>query len=107
MIGLLMMLAMAGEGAAEARSPGQDIMAFCDSSVHGTAKPTAAVSACIAAQRQALKHYLGIWVMFDAPKAAAERCMRAAKTGAHVDWVKAEACLRAWSGGRRATLPGQ
>lgn len=56
---------------------------------------------CVARQKLAAKHYLGIWVMFDADMAQAEACMRAGKVSARlIDWTKAEACMRDWSKGR-------
>lgn len=67
----------------------RDIAAFCGGR-----------AACIGEQKVALKHFLGLWVWYDARDPDAERCMRAGKVGKYVDWVKAEACLRSWSKGR-------
>lgn len=67
----------------------QQIRAFCKEE-----------AACIATQKQALKHYLGVWVMFDASEAQAEACMRAGKVAKFVDWTKALRCMRGWSRSR-------
>lgn len=62
--------------------------------------------ACVARQRQSLRYFLNLSVVFDAPRPKVERCMLEGKVGRAVDWAKAEACLRRWSKGRRAILPG-
>lgn len=89
---MLMALLLAAAGQPPAA---RDIAAFCKSG-----------PACIDRQKVALKHYLGIWVMFDVPKAQAETCMRGGKVGSHVDWLKAEACMRSWSKGRQPLTAG-
>lgn len=70
-------------------SVARDIDGFCRSAPN-----------CVAEQRLALKHFLGRVVMWDAPPAVEQRCMRAGKMGHAVDWMVAEACLKAWSKGR-------
>lgn len=59
-------------------------------------------SVCVERQRESAKHFLGLTVMFDAPKAEQARCLSAGKIRAGVvDWTLSEACLRTWSKGRK------
>lgn len=65
---------------------------------------------CVAKQRESLRYFLNLSVVYDAKSPDMERCMRAAKIKApardFIDWTVAEQCMRAWSKGRRSMLPG-
>lgn len=92
----MMLIVMIASAVAAAQTPAaRDIERLCRSE-----------PACVADQRQSLKHFLGMLVVFDGGEADAERCMRAARTNARlIDWTAAEQCLRDWSKGRKSLIP--
>ena len=63
---------------------------------------------CIARERSALKQFMGIMVMYDAPQTTAQNCMRAAtaprKGKRLTNWTMATTCLRNWSKGRPSVV---
>jgi hypothetical protein len=90
-----MIVALVAAATGQAQTPvGRDIHRFCHEQ-----------RACIARQQESARHFLGMMVIFDGSKPAAERCLRSAKAGGLVDWLPAERCLRAWSAGRKPILP--
>lgn len=87
--------ALALSATAEPTRIARDIDAFCRGA-----------SPCVKRQRQSLRYFLNLSVVFDAPQPRVGRCMRSGKIGKLVDWTIAERCMRSWSKGRRALLPG-
>lgn len=59
---------------------------------------------CIAQQLEAARHFLGTSVMYDAPQAVTEGCMRAGRRGGGVDWTASLACMRRWTRGRDSVI---
>jgi hypothetical protein len=55
---------------------------------------------CVATQLEAARHVLGTGVLYAAPQAVTEACMRSGKRGERIDWTAALACMRRWAKGR-------
>jgi hypothetical protein len=91
----LLLTATASAGPAEPTAVARDIDAFCKME-----------SACVARQRQSLRYFLNLGVVYDASQPVMESCMRKGKAGHAIDWTIAEHCMREWSKGRPAMLPG-
>lgn len=60
---------------------------------------------CVAEQRTSLRYFLNLTVVSGATEADSERCMRSAKAGPAIDWVRAESCIRAVAKRRKAIAP--
>lgn len=63
------------------------------------------VPACITKQKEAARHFIGVWVLYDASEVTAGSCMKRGKRGKAVDWLVAEACMKSWTKGRKPILP--